>query len=300
MVSFPGGRPPNDPLFDSAWFKWGHGVAHAQALEADIDAFRFDGHRDPLLANRAEYNPKRHGFAVYATDVAPIPTRWGLMLGDIANNYRCALDHLAWALVCRGKTPPATLTEYQQGGVYFPAAEGRKQFNDSLPKKLPGVRRADIALVRRTQPYHYRPRTRRRHYLTVLTALNNSDKHRALQPIWVQPTRIDIEITRMQDCWVPQLGFRRHADPLEVGTEITFIRARKRGREPHLEVDLRVAAEPSIEQRIGGKEWIRKCAAFTASLLREFSAPPDELVARPELFIWLQGPLPAAGHSAGT
>lgn len=35
------------------------------------------------------------------------------MLGDIANDYRSAIDHLAWALVSRGRTPPALLTDDQ-------------------------------------------------------------------------------------------------------------------------------------------------------------------------------------------
>jgi hypothetical protein len=286
----PGGRPPNDPLFDSAWLKWGRAVSHAQALEADIDAFSFDGHSDPLLGTRAEYDPKRHGFAVYPTAVAAVPTGWGLILGDIANNYRCAIDHLAWALVCRGRTPPDTLKKNERGAIAFPALSDRRDFNGQLGSRLPGVRRADRAIVRSCQPYHYAPRRRRRHYLTVLTSLNNGDKHRTLQPIWVQPTRLDIEITRMQDCVVPQLGFRRHADPLQVGTEIAFIRARKRGSQPRLDVKIGTSAEPSIENRIAVREWIRKCGSFTASLLREFSAPPAELVARPELFRWLLAP----------
>jgi hypothetical protein len=121
----------------------------------------------------------------------------------------------------------------------------------------------------------------------VLAALNNSDKHRTLQPIWVQPTRLGIEITRMQDCVVPRVGFARRVTPLEVDAEIAFIRARKLGRQPHLEVKLHVTGEPSIENHIGVKTWIVQCAVYTAWLLREFSSPPQELAARHELWTWL-------------
>src|SRR5436305_1101517 len=84
---------------------------------------------------------ERHGFAVYAADVAPVPTRWGLILGDIANNYRSAIDHLAWALVSRGRTPPAVLTDDQRSAVQFPITQGRRQFNKSLKRRLPGAGR---------------------------------------------------------------------------------------------------------------------------------------------------------------
>jgi hypothetical protein len=107
-----------------------------------------------LLSVRTEYQPWRHGFAVYATAVRPVPRSWGLLVGDIAFDFRCALDHLAWALVSRGRTPPATLTPKQQKGVYYPISRRRADFNGSLARMLPGVSRSDIAKVRATQPYH--------------------------------------------------------------------------------------------------------------------------------------------------
>jgi hypothetical protein len=276
-----------DPLFDSAWLKWSHGVGHAQALDADIDAFDVAGHADPLRGVRAEYHPKRHGFAVVATDVAVVPAQWGLVLGDVAHNYRSALDHLAWAIVRRGRTPPNVLSESQQTAVQFPIAEGRRQFNDSLERRLPGARPRDVAKVRRRQPYQYRSQwRRRRHFLTVLAALNNSDKHRTLQPIWTQPTRIDIEIRRMQDCSVPRIGWTRRATPLEVGSEIAFIRARKLGSRPGLDLRVRTTGEPSIGNRIPVKTWIAQCAAFTVLTLREFSEPPQGVIDQAERWAW--------------
>lgn len=201
-----------DPLFRGAWLKWAHGLRHAQALDADIQAFSFDGHRDPLLGVQADYDPRRHGFSVRATAIAPVPSHWGLMLGDVAHNYRSALDHIAWAVVCRGRKPPTVLPESKHRAVQFPIADERAAFNSSLRRRLPGARRADVGVIRRRQPYHYSTRFQLPHYLTVLAALNNRDKHRTLQPIWVQPTRVDVEITRMQDCLVPRPELPTSAD----------------------------------------------------------------------------------------
>ena len=98
---------PPDPLFLGAWLKWGQAVVHTQTLEIDVETFSVAAHDKPLLTLRTEYHPKRHGFAVIVDSVVvPIPVRWGLLLGDIANNYRSSLDHVAWALVVRGSTPP--------------------------------------------------------------------------------------------------------------------------------------------------------------------------------------------------
>lgn len=251
-----------DPLVESAWLKWAHGVGHAQALDADIDIdmFAASPDNDPLLGVGTDYDPRRHGFTVRVADVAPVPKRWGLMLGDVAHNYRSALDHAAWTIVSRGTTPSSALNTKQRRLIQFPIADQRAAFNGSLHTRLPGARRRDIAIVRRRQPYHYSPRNRSRHYLTVLAALNNRDKHRTLQPIWVHATRLDIEIARMRDCVVPRLGWPRRRGPLEIGSEIAFIRARKRG---------------------GSRSWTSSCASpespgsriTSASERGSFSAP---------------------------
>ncbi len=113
----------HDPLFASPWLKWGRAAVHAQALHADLDTFGSDGGDQPTFAVRAEYQPKRHGFAVIVADIDPMPPTWGLILGDVANNLRSALDQTAWAIVLRGRTPPDLLTAEQQRKIYFPISD---------------------------------------------------------------------------------------------------------------------------------------------------------------------------------
>lgn len=276
----------HDSRFDSAWLKWAQAVKHAHALEDDIDAF--SEHHEPLLRSRTEYQAKRHGFAVIVEEVGPTPIRWQLVLGDVANNYRAALDHLAWALVSRGRTPPGSgkLTSGQENAVYFPISEDRHQFNAQIRRpanlktrlNLPGIRRADAAKVRRRQPYHHSARRRSMHALVLLAGVNSGDKHRTVQPIWAQPTRVDLEVTDARDCEVPRLGFRRNRNPLEVGVELAYIGVRRTGANPQLEVKVAVTAEPSIGNRISFKEWGTRAGAFISGLLIEFSDPSQELV----------------------
>lgn len=267
-----------DPLFESAWLKWVQAIVHSQTLQRDIEARTANGDSEPVRTVRAQYHPKRHGFAVTVEDIEPMPIRWRLLLGDIANNFRAALDHLAWALVCRGRTPPGKLTAAQESAVAFPIFEDRGKYNRSLPKKLPGVRRADIAEVRRCQPYLHGARKRPLHPFVLLAGINSGDKHRTIQPLWAFASRIDVEVTHMRNCVLrgPEHWSRR-GDPLEVGTEIAFMQARRLGPDPELEMKLRLTVAPSVGNRISFREWNGWTGIFIMKLLREFSEQPASI-----------------------
>jgi len=213
---------------------------------------------------RTEYLPRRHGFAVIVDEVAPMSLHWCLRVGDIANNYRASLDHLAWALVSRGRTPPGTgkLTRKEEGRVSFPISRTRSDFNGVVARKLPGVRRADRARVRRRQPYHYSARTPERHAFALLAKMNNDDKHRTIQALWQFPASVGIEVMRVRDCELRQAPFRRRAGFLEAGTELAILHARKRGLTPELEVRLEVTAEPTTDQRISILTRANRCGAL--------------------------------------
>jgi hypothetical protein len=267
---------PHDELFYSPWLKWGRAVVHAQALHIDLDTFGPDGSEEPTFACRADYHPKRHGFSVVVTDIDPMPPTWGLILGDVANNLRSACDQLAWALVTRGRTPPDKLSEEAQRRVYLPIAGSRKRFNRELPKKLPGVRRADIAVVRRYQPYHYGRRGRWFASL-ILADLNTDDKHRTVQPIWAIPVACDIQITDARRCVVRERERAAKRQVLKVGAELGFVHARKLRPNPEIDVIPHLAAEPMLEGRLYLREWLKLSVRWVHRLLSEFSEPPQEI-----------------------
>ena len=267
----------HDPLFDSPWFKWLGAIVHAQALKEDIANPADEADIDPVRAVGTQYDPKRHGFSVVVTELAPMSLRRCLLLGDIANNFRASLDHLAWALAWRGRTPPESgmLTDRQERAIAFPIYEDRLKYNRSLPRMLPGVRRADLAKVRRYQPYHYRPRPTGRHVLTLLYDINNTDKHRTIQPLWTATAWLDMEVADTRDCELSSpIRFRRVAAQLQVGAEIAFVRARKRGPNPELDVQAKVTAEPTVEGMIRFRAWQQRLGGLIFQLLGEFSDPP--------------------------
>jgi hypothetical protein len=270
-----------DPLFESAWLKWAQAAHHMKTLKTEFDADPVvQGKTDPLVATRTEYQPRRHGFVIYAKEVLPVPKHWSLILGDIAHNLRSTLDHLAWALVSRGKTPPDKLKTKQVRNVAFPINRKRLEFKGALPQKLPGVRRSDIALVRTVQPYHRSARNQWRQGLVLLQNLNNDDKHKAINPVWLQPTTVNLEVTDIRDCEIPsRRKWPRGPAALEVGAKLAFIPARKTGREPYLEVATLCTVVPALSDRISVVEWLETSSALIAKLLREFSEPPEVAVA---------------------
>lgn len=267
-----------DPLFDSAWLKWAQGLRHAEALEADIVRLGHEPNAYPVLAYRTEYQPKRHGFSVIAKEIAPIPVRWQLMLGDVANNYRSALEHLAWALVSRGRTPPPRLTKWQENSVYFPIHQERGEFNGKVSRQLPGVRRADLAKVRRYQPYHHGETVRPRHAFSLLASVNTGDKHRTVQPLWAVPVETGMQITKRRDCVVTGTRPGGTSKPFELDAEIAFLHARRTGLDPYIEMDLKIRAEPTLGNVLGVRDWAEAAGIEIMKLLFEFSSQPSRKI----------------------
>lgn len=267
---------PHDRLFDSAWLKWGRAVVHAQTLQAHLNAIGTDEGDEPTLAVRADYQPKRHGFAVIITDIDPMPPIWGLLLGDIANNLRSALDQIAWAVVTRGRTPPETLSEGRRRQIYFPISKERDGFNAALSSKLPGATRADIARVRRYQPYHH-PSRARWSALLQLAEVNAGDKHRTIQPVWAIPITTDIEVIHQRDCVLTRGQTTGKRKTLQVDAELGFVRARKTGPEPHIEVTPHLTAEPAFNEYTLLREWLKISVGWIQLLLYEFSELPDDM-----------------------
>jgi hypothetical protein len=257
--------------FDSAWRKWHWAAVHAATYEAEVAAFGSDAVRQPTIKCRAEYVARRHGFAVIVDEVTPMPTTLSLRLGDIAHNYRSALDHLAWSLVARGAKRGA-LTEAQERRVAFPISRSRADFNQQVARCLPGVPRHEIAVVRRYQVFQRGKTLAPLHALTILAKLSNDDKHRQIQPVPVSPTRGGYKITDIQDCEVTRSPNYGVAKPLEVGTELWLIGVRRTGAQPQLSVEVVYDAQP----RLGATtviNWLDEAKATIRRLLCEFGPP---------------------------
>jgi hypothetical protein len=290
-----------DP-FDSAWAKWGQAVLHAHDLFDEINSLHLT--EENFCKMRTEYEPKRHCLSTRVVWIAdPLPIL-GLILGDVVHNYRSCLDHLAWALVVRGKTPPSTLTKKQQTSIYFPYSGSRDDFTAALKGRfdtkgrryrepmLPGVLRADAAIVRRYQPYLRGKRSLDLHTLAILATLSNRDKHREIWPILVIPQSAMVFTWPPQDFVVNRTPEGNRAYPLQVGAEVHRAFGRKTGPNPSMQVHPQLTVEPALTPRVTVREWLTQTRSFVYQLLREFAPPPartledlgvDKVVDIPEL-----------------
>lgn len=266
----------HDSLFDSAWLKWAWAVSHTVALENEIALLYPDG--QPPLTTKTEYHPKRHAFAVVVETIPLLPPDWGLRLGDIAFNYRSALDHLAWAVVSQGKKPPAILGEKKSRGIVFPVSDDNRAFNARVPDCLPGVKRTDIAVVRRFQPYSRGQRRVPLHPLSILARLNNHDKHRQIQPVLALPMVGDFKLAQSRDCDFGKAR-RSRREALDVGAEVGIIPVRKTGAQPELEVEVRLTAQICLDNRVPITQWLTKTKELVGRLLLAFANPPGEVLA---------------------
>jgi hypothetical protein len=270
-----------DDLFESAWFKFAWAVINGERLKEDINAFAVDANAQAQIRLDQHYDPKRHCIVLSIAEfLRPFPKKWGLLLGDTVHNYRSALDHLAWALVKRGRTP--ILTPHQESGVYFPISDTREKFNASLVgkrPKLPGARRTDIAIVRRYQPYIHGQRNAPNHVLFVLDELARHDKHRTIQPVVGTPEAAYFRLTSQHDCLVRRIRRRAEREALKVGTEVGWIFVKRTGPNPQIQMKGDLPAYPAINKRLRLEKWLEVTMGITFKLLKEFSDPPEAAMA---------------------
>lgn len=267
--------------FLDPWLKWGWATRRAAELKSDLDTWSADGTRQEPISHQAEYDARRHCIIWWITESSGYPDRFGLQLGEVVHGYRSCLDHLAWALVKRGTE--ASRPDSELTSVYYPLATNAAEFtrqiaaNNRSPGKLPGVRRADLAIIRRYQPYSGGQRKRRWHCFTALHGMSNKDKHQTIQPVMPIPTGGAFDFSNPRDCEITRRIEKGRAVPLAVGTELTRVYVRKTGPRPRLELDYLVATKPTIPNGIGLYDWLDTTSRHIFELLNEFSGLPPQV-----------------------
>lgn len=265
-----------DGPFDSAWLKWAWAIVDANVLGDNINAVAAQPNLQMPVGLTHEYEAKRHCIIVRVSEVAnPFPPLWGLLLGDAVHNFRSSLDHLAWALYKRGRTP--NLSQKKERRVQFPICSERDAFNNALKRRLPGVHRADIALVRRYQPYRYGKRNLDRHVLLTLAKLSNADKHRTIQPVVAVPENATYTLGEPEHCIFRRLVAPKARFKLEPGAELARIYVKKTGPEPYIDVNPHFTIDPAISERLVVGEFLELTGQVIRVLLRRFAKPPESV-----------------------
>ena len=107
----------------------------------------------------------------FVLSVEPTPARLPLIAGDAIQNLMCALDHLAYQLVCSdtGDQPP------NPNWIYFPIQDDEEKYHAKKQGKIAGASQATVAAIDALKPYKGGNED-----LWMLYRLNNIEKHRLL------------------------------------------------------------------------------------------------------------------------
>ena len=126
-----------------------------------------------------------------------IPLELSLIVGDIVQNLRTALDHLVWELVrANGQKP----TRENAFPIFDrpPPGEDEHPEQQRWNRNLAGLHPDAVQLIERCQPYHG-PSLRT---LAALRRLSNEDKHRVLVSGWTaihDAGSFEIDVLRARD-----------------------------------------------------------------------------------------------------
>jgi hypothetical protein len=107
---------------------------------------------------------------IVVADVAPIPLAIPIILGDVLQNLRSALDHLIYNLVIAN-----TGSDPKDSKIMFPIFDCASKYETGSLRKVRGVHKEAIDLIGALKPYRGGNDA-----LWGLNELNNIDKHRLL------------------------------------------------------------------------------------------------------------------------
>lgn len=170
-----------DPLY-SARVKWRRANLHATSTEREARRF-LNKHPAPTVEVKPKEEPRVLKFgdivdlviAFNESATYPeLPESFPARFGDAIQNYRAALDHLAWQLVKHGSTPEPK----NPSAVQFPIYTREKDYRAKLATRLPGVSKGPCDFIHFA--HEYRRGKAQNALLLLLAKLSNDDKHRTL------------------------------------------------------------------------------------------------------------------------
>jgi hypothetical protein len=150
-------------------------------------------------------DPQTGEVVYYLLEAPPIPEEMALIAGDVLQNLRSALDHLAWALVETNGCRPNERT-------CFPIMEGKPLTRDDknrFDRKIEGMGQEAKDIIRSLNPYKGGNDD-----LWLLHRLNNIDKHRTIFTVGFAVRSISTSYQQIGALPTFQTG------PLENGSEL--------------------------------------------------------------------------------
>lgn len=190
---------------------------HLEELKIELDKF-FKLQPYKISTKR---DPQTRRPIYYLTDVKSVPDKIALISGDVIQNLRSALDHLACELFIE-ENKGAISPKY----ICFPIEKNLQSYEREKVRKTKGISIEKLKLIDSVKPYKGG-----NDLLWAIATLNNTDKHRLLITVGSTFESVDIgaqivDQTRklMKDNNIPDIPvFIKPADnlfPLKRGDEL--------------------------------------------------------------------------------
>jgi hypothetical protein len=155
--------------------------AYKHILDLNAEFLRFLGEGGPY-ETFFEDNTNTGERTYYLKVRKETPPQFSALIGDIAQNLRSSLDHLAWHLVQSSPVTPKA----GDRDTYFPIFETASKYHAGKMRKIQGMTDAAIKAIDRIQPYYQLEGTTIGQGVQFfwLDEINKLDKHRLLVPVW--------------------------------------------------------------------------------------------------------------------
>jgi hypothetical protein len=175
---------------------------HIRELDAEIRSFLA---AKPYRIG-TKRNPQTRQLIYYIASVRETPATMAAITGDVLQNLRSSLDHLAYQLILvgSGTTPSAR--------IYFPIADDATKYKVGRAKRVRGMRPSAIKAIDGIKPYKGGNDT-----LWRLHKLNNVDKHRMLITVGSAFRSLDLggfTFRRAKKLWKSDPNFHRFANQI--------------------------------------------------------------------------------------
>jgi hypothetical protein len=162
-----GSQMTADQRLAAIWLKIERAKKHIEEFNGAIKPFTAS---NPYVVG-AKRDPQTRKLIYYLHEVRPVPDTIPLIVGDVIQCLRSALDHLAYQLFLTG-----TGGMGEGHHIYFLIERDAKEFKSRLARKVEGMRQEAIDAICALEPY----KAGKGHELWVLHTLNNIDKHRLI------------------------------------------------------------------------------------------------------------------------
>jgi hypothetical protein len=122
--------------------------AYRHILDFDERLLRFRNSHPYKVFSEDDLNARERTF--YLRILKEMPSEFPALIGDIVQNLRSSLDHLAWHLV---KSSPV-IPKARDKDIYFPIFESAGEYNPGKMRKIEGMSQAAIDAIDRVEPYY--------------------------------------------------------------------------------------------------------------------------------------------------